>query len=573
MLRTGGKPRWFGRAAAIASSLVLVVVAVGAVYGASDGDGAMTVSPNTVVTGTTGLNLTFDYWNNSADNSEFSNNSFVQLTVPAGWTEPKLTGSLGLITVTAGAYEGAWNTCLAHVSPLPGPVSISGSGPWDIIIPMHCGHNDHITITYANVTAPAPQTYTFTTKSQDYLSGLKNIATSPTVLVQNVALNLDKDASVASFNHVGQVIGYTYDLTNTGDVALAAPFAVGDTMAVVTCPVASTLAPGAKLTCTASHSVIQADLDAGFVTNKASATAMYGSRTITSNAASKTVPAVQQPAVGLAKSATEASFGKAGDLIHYTYTLTNTGNVTLVAPFSVTDDKVAVACPVTASLAPTDHITCTAAYTVVQADVDAGHVTNTATASGHWGDGNTSSDPVQVTVNSVGKSSLTLQKTSTTTSFAAVGDPIHYSYVLTNAGQTTLSGPFSVTDNKVAVTCPVTSTLAPGAHITCTATYLVTQADLTARTVTNTATGHGIFLRAQVDSTQSVLTVGAAPTPTPFQTLLGATSNPTATPPLTSTAGGEQDGQGPQVALLICLVFGGLVALTAQSQRRRRLLG
>ena len=63
------------------------------------------------------------------------------------------------------------------------------------------------------------------------------------------------------------------------------------------------------------------------------------------------------------------------------YVLTNTGNVTL-DPVSVSDPKVgAVACPVT-SLAPGASTTCTATYTLSQADVDSGHVANTATASG-----------------------------------------------------------------------------------------------------------------------------------------------------------------------------------------------
>ncbi|MFN8191651.1 MAG: hypothetical protein U0R78_14645 [Nocardioidaceae bacterium] len=71
----------------------------------------------------------------------------------------------------------------------------------------------------------------------------------------------------------------------------------------------------------------------------------------------------------------------AGDTILYSFVITNTGNVTLTS-VGVTDAKVGpVTCPVT-TLAPGASTTCTKSYTLTQADVDAGVVNNTATASG-----------------------------------------------------------------------------------------------------------------------------------------------------------------------------------------------
>ena len=61
--------------------------------------------------------------------------------------------------------------------------------------------------------------------------------------------------------------------------------------------------------------------------------------------------------------------------------VTNTGNVTLTG-VTVDDPKVGtVTCPAT-TLAPAESTTCTATYTLTQADVDAGEVVNNATASG-----------------------------------------------------------------------------------------------------------------------------------------------------------------------------------------------
>ena len=85
----------------------------------------------------------------------------------------------------------------------------------------------------------------------------------------------------------------------------------------------------------------QADLDAGAVVNHATATAHQRGGVVTSNPGEATVPAVQGPALSLVKNAAEASYSGAGDQLHYTYTLTNSGNVSLSAPYAVADDLIA----------------------------------------------------------------------------------------------------------------------------------------------------------------------------------------------------------------------------------------
>ncbi len=94
------------------------------------------------------------------------------------------------------------------------------------------------------------------------------------------------------------------------------------------------------------------------------------------------------------------------------------------------------------------------------------------------------SNPVQ------GASSLELllDKLAVPGAHQAVGDQIDYVYDLTNIGIGTLLGPITVSDDKVAVTCPPGDLLA-GATLTCTATYVMTQADVDAGLVTNIATG------------------------------------------------------------------------------------
>ena len=72
---------------------------------------------------------------------------------------------------------------------------------------------------------------------------------------------------------------------------------------------------------------------------------------------------------------------------------------------------------------------------------------------------------------------------------------ISYSYLVTNNGNVTLGGPFTVTDDKA--TGEPARRRRPAWRraraITCTASYTITQADLDAGSVTNTAQGHGCF--------------------------------------------------------------------------------
>jgi len=104
------------------------------------------------------------------------------------------------------------------------------------------------------------------------------------------------------------------------------------------------------------------------------------------------------PALALVITPSPATFAKAGDVIPYSFVITNSGNVPLAGPFTVADNKVTVTCPSTSSLAPGASITCTASYTITLADLKAGSVTNTATASGSYAGNPVISDSAQATV-------------------------------------------------------------------------------------------------------------------------------------------------------------------------------
>jgi len=284
------------------------------------------------------------------------------------------------------------------------------------------------------------------------------------------------------------MVSYSYVITNTGNTTIMNALTISDDrISTVTCPTlpAGGLLPNATLTCTGTDIVTQADIDAGSITNIATGT----DGIILTPPVSENITADQTPDLALVKTALTADFDAVGDLVDYEYVVTNTGNVTIASPITVTDDKIpSVSCPALpgGTLAPNATLTCTGTYSITQADIDAGSVVNMASAT----DGTITTSTVTETVNSVQQPELSIVKTANETSFSTVGDVLSYDYVVRNTGNVTLTGAITVTDNLIpTVSCPSVPTggLVPNATITCTATYLVTQANIDAGSVTNIA--------------------------------------------------------------------------------------
>ena len=156
--------------------LMLVVMTASFLSAAADGAGTMTVNNPTAAPGP---NQTFVFDFNNDDPDDFVASSQIQMTIPPLWTVPT-----GHITVVEGAGNGT-NSCD------PGTVSITGMV---VIIPMTCGHDDHLTITYSNVLVPAAGTYTFATETRDATRNQDHIGTSPQVIVAVPTLTISSPA-------------------------------------------------------------------------------------------------------------------------------------------------------------------------------------------------------------------------------------------------------------------------------------------------------------------------------------------------------------------------------------------
>ncbi|MFE2106114.1 hypothetical protein ACFXAF_09615 [Kitasatospora sp. NPDC059463] len=310
---------------------------------------------------------------------------------------------------------------------------------------------------------------------------------------------------------VGDSVKYSFVLTNTGNVELSDPGVTetafsGSTPPAVDCP-AGPLAPGASLTCTATYTVAQTDLDAGSIKNTATGTGNPPTGPPPVSPPSEvTVPSPSDPALTVVKS---ASTGKlvTGEKVTYSFRITNTGNVTLKdvkvteTAFTGSGTLDPVTCPSgAASLAPGASVTCTAGYTVTQADVDAGSLKNTATGTPPTGPPPVS-PPSEVTITQPPAPAMTVAKTASSSrpDGLVLGETITYTFEVKNTGNVTLKdvevteGPFTGTGTLSPVTCPTAeaASLAPGATMTCTAGYTVTQADVDAGSIKNSATTTG----------------------------------------------------------------------------------
>ncbi|WPR72037.1 gliding motility-associated C-terminal domain-containing protein [Flavobacterium sp. NG2] len=315
---------------------------------------------------------------------------------------------------------------------------------------------------------------------------------------------------------VGDIITYTFTITNTGNVTLSAIGIMDAKLGVNNVAVVpSTLAPLQDGIITYDYAVTQADIDAGNVTNTAIAKGkdpqgievqdISGTTVDTDDSTVTDLP--QTSKIAFVKTGVyngDVAKAKVGDKITYTFTVTNTGNVT-VANILINDTKLGVTdlplVPIT--LAPLGVGIATLDYIVTQEDIDAGKVTNTAIAKGQDLLGNDVQDTSGTTIDNdditvttlpqIGK--IAFVKTGVyngDVTKAKVGDKVTYTFTVTNTGNQTVKD-IVINDAKLGVTdlSIVPNTLKPLEFGVITQDYVVTQADIDAGKVTNTAIAKG----------------------------------------------------------------------------------
>jgi LPXTG-site transpeptidase (sortase) family protein len=314
-------------------------------------------------------------------------------------------------------------------------------------------------------------------------------------------LQLVKTATSSGPYSLGSIVTYSIVATNTGNISLTnvriTDPGVGVSLGACTPAQPASLAPGATLTCDASYTLTQPDVDNGSYTN--AATVASDEAGPATDSETITIPAA--PALHLEKTGTlhldsvaPDAEANPGDTITYAFTVTNTGNVTLTnITLADTIGGVTISGGPVAILAPggSDSTTFTGTYTIAQADIDAGTFTNTATVSGNPPTGSPVTDGDDDTQTLPATPALDVTKTATSSGPYTAGSSVTYEIVVQNTGNVTLTN-VTVTDPGTGVslgTCTPAqpAALAPGSSMTCPASHLLTQAEVDAGSYLNTA--------------------------------------------------------------------------------------
>jgi uncharacterized repeat protein (TIGR01451 family)/gliding motility-associated-like protein len=260
---------------------------------------------------------------------------------------------------------------------------------------------------------------------------------SPAIVLTKSLDNINGDPGTDSFVNAGDELQYGFTITNTGNVTLY-NVTVSDPLASVAGTTIPELAPAAvdNTSFTGSYVVTQADIDVGYFTNIASVAGTALNDAVASDTDTLTVAAIKAPAFEFTKTSTTDpnTFTEIGDELTYELLLSNIGNLTL-NDISVVDSLTSDTWLVDV-LSPGESELFTTSYFVVQADLDAGRVVNTASVIVPGLDtlGVTTDDVDQEIINANQLFTLEVTKTIDQVDYVYAGDIITYQIILENTG-------------------------------------------------------------------------------------------------------------------------------------------
>ena len=342
-----------------------------------------------------------------------------------------------------------------------------------------------------------------------------------TTLVQNPSIVILKDDGLAYSAHnfdVGDVISYNINVTNDGNVQLSDITITDANANIIGSNIISSLDINETVTLSATHTVTQADINNGLISNSAIGTTTFNHTSVddisddtdinspTGDDDPTITHIIQSPEITVTKDDllpyTEQNL-VVGDPLNYQIIVKNTGNVSLT-DIDVTDSNATIISgnPIL-SLTPNNTATIVVQHIVTQADVDAGFISNSATATTSFNGQGVSDisddtdigspigddDPTITHITRIAEVTITKDdQMAYSPQNLHVGDIITYQIITTNTGNVNLSN-ITVSDNNANIVGSGNiPSLAPEEFVTITATHTVTQADVDAGEISNSAT-------------------------------------------------------------------------------------
>lgn len=352
-------------------------------------------------------------------------------------------------------------------------------------------------------------TATVTGKSSNNVDISQNaVCTIPAEAV-STTLEAEKTSNVGTGKTaaLGQTIEYTIKVTNKGNVPVK-EVTVTDELTGNTgenVKVIGSLNPGVSKTVTTYYTVTENDILNGIITNEAFAqgTGADGKVTTSNNATCTDYAEQKAPSIEVTKTSDLGQGQKAalGQKITYTITVKNTGNLTVKniavtdALTGNTDENCIIGENGIRDLAPNESDSVTVEYTVTEADILVGTITNIAEVTGTASDNQSVTGQAQAVDYTADVSkALTVQKKLNNTAPVELNDELTYTITVTNSG--------NITVNNIIVTDELTGnigdnvlnvgTLAPGKTNTVTTrVQKVTENDIQNQKIINTATATG----------------------------------------------------------------------------------
>ncbi|SNT12799.1 conserved repeat domain-containing protein [Micrococcales bacterium KH10] len=450
------------------------------------------------------------------------------------WQTQQLTGGLSL---RADNLANAARTVRIRVQ----PTDSNGYTTITVDIDFNDGQGFRSILSHTT-DVPVPETYKFgissSTGGSHDVHLIRNVQVSSIVELEALSLvkEIDSTSPLSQATYAeGDVIPYRFTVTNGGALALNSVTVNDPLVTNVNCP-STTLAragdAGSSMTCTGTHTVTaqEAAAASGELPNTAVATGLTPLSVLVESNESTAIALLETPApaIELTKHAiwndtNNDGLVNLGDTVTYTFSVENTGNITL-APVTITDPKIGLTNAMcVASLAPGASANCGPAaqgvHTINVDDLIANTVANTATATGTPPSplSNVTDTDSTDTPTVPAHASMTVTKTASVQGDDEIGhegELITYTFRVTNTGSVPISN-IRVNDAMLNLTNWLCSAgpLGPGHYVDCVAPnmHTVDRADLRAGEIVNTVYVNadaptGVTPPAQVQDTETVPT-------------------------------------------------------------------